>query len=328
VIRCLYRDPDGHVKSDMSLVDIPALLHVVGGLVWVDIQAEPVEVSEPILRDIFHFHPLAIDDALRWSHVPRVDDWQEYLYLALHSVIYANQDGPHIDTPELDVFLGQNYLVTHQDLSVPAVEQVWARCQRDERFVKNGPDRLLYEVAEALVAGFMPVIEQMDDGIDRIENEIFEHPAPGTLEFLFDLKRAMIYLRRAIGPQREVFNRLARDEYDVIAPKNRVYFRDVYDHLVRLHDTSESLRDLVAGAVDTYLSVINNRLSDVMKTLTVITTMFMPISFLAGFFGMNFFQPSVPLHIWTSWTSLAATLALMALVPVAMYLWVRKRGWM
>jgi magnesium transporter len=328
MIRVLYCDPEGQLQTDVPLENVPALLQTAGGLVWVDILAEPPSVSEPLLRDIFRFHPLAIDDALRWSHVPRVDDWKEYLYLVLHAVVFQDQDGPHVETPELDVFLGKNYLVTHQDRPVPAVEAVWTRFGRDERLLKNGPDRLLYELADSLVTDYMPVIEQMDDAIDHIENEIFDRPTSSTLEFLFDLKRAVIYLRRALAPQREVFNRLARDEFEVITPKNRVYFRDVYDHLVRLHETSESLRDLVAGAVDTYLSVVNNRLSDVMKTLTIITTLFMPISFVASFFGMNFFQPTAPLHLWTGITSLLVTLAIMTLVPVSMYLWVRRRGWM
>jgi magnesium transporter len=138
----------------------------------------------------------------------------------------------------------------------------------------------------------------------------------------------VLHLRRVIGPMREVMNKLARDDFKMIDARDRVYFRDVYDHLVRLYDISESLRDLVGGALDTYLSVINNRMNDIMKTLTLITTIFMPISFLAGFFGMNFFQPVAQLQGWTDIPAFLITLVIFIITPVAMFFWMRKRGWM
>ena len=328
MIRALHRARDGTLRVDLQPDEFLTALQDPDELLWVDFQAEPNETCEPILRDTFRFHPLAIDDALQEAHVPRVDDWQEYLYLVLHAVVFEQRDGPHIDTLELDVFQGPNYVVTHHDVPIPAIDQVWARCQRDERLVRAGADHLFYELADHLVARYMPVTEALDDAIDELEIEIFDRPTPDTLENLFLLRQAIIYLRRIIAPQREVFNKLARDNYAVISAQERVYFRDVYDHLVRLHDTSEGLRDLVSGAVDTYLSIVNNRLSDVMKTLTIITTLFMPASFLAGFFGMNFFTPSDPMEAATSQPMLLATLAIMALVPAAMLWYLHRRGWM
>jgi len=137
----------------------------------------------------------------------------------------------------------------------------------------------------------------------------------------------LLSMRRFLLPQREVLNKLARDDYKVIDPKDRVFFRDIYDHLVRLHDLNESLRDLVGGAMDTYLSVINNRLNDVMKTLTLITTLFMPISFITGFFGMNFFEPVAGLVGWTSRQTFTVTLGIMLGLPIIMYSWMRRRTW-
>ena len=187
---------------------------------------------------------------------------------------------------------GRQYIVTHHDETIPALEKVWLAAQRDDRHVKNGADHLLYKLVDEVVASYMPVVEEMDEAIDDTEDQIFVTATPHILERLFQFKRATITLRRIISPQREVLNRLARDDYKVIDAKDRIYFRDVYDHLVRLYDITESIRDLVGGALDTYLSVINNRMNDIMKTLTLITTLFMPISFVAGFFGMNFFQPT------------------------------------
>jgi magnesium transporter len=173
----------------------------------------------------------------------------------------------------------------------------------------------------------MPLVEQIDKDIDVLEDQIFEKPDPKTLERLFALKRALLVMRRVLTPQREVLNKLARDDYRVIDPEDRVFFRDVYDHLVRLHDLNESMRDLVGGVLDMYLSVINNRLNEVMKTLTVITSVFMPISFIAGFFGMNFFLPAGGLLNWTGNPAFYITLALIILLPLSMFIWMRKRTW-
>jgi len=186
---------------------------------------------------------------------------------------------------------------------------------------------LAYRMADEMVAGYMPVFEQIDDAIDEIEDKVLNEPMKtATLERLLSIKRALLNLRRIITPLREVLNKLARDDYEVVDTKGRVYFRDVYDHLVRLHDINESMRDLVSGVLDIYLSVINNRLNDVMKTLTTITTLFMPISFIASFFGMNFFQPVAPeLAPWTNNPAFLLMMALMLLLPFGMYWWVRRR---
>ncbi len=170
--------------------------------------------------------------------------------------------------------------------------------------------------------------EEIDDEINLIEDHLFNDPEASLLEQIFSLKRDLLHLRRIIAPQREMVNKLARGDYAVIEPDARVYFRDVYDHFVRLYDIIENLRDLVAGALEIYLSVVSNRMNSVMKTLTVITTLFMPISFLAGFFGMNFFQPVIRLEAWTGWPAFVAALMVIILFPVLMLWWIRKNKWL
>lgn len=331
MIRSLYRNRNGKIRTDLRPDEYAAALKDPHGLLWVDFDGTPPEEDAPILLDSFGFHPLAVDDALQESHVPKVDDWGEYLYVALHAIVFNGQaqGGDCVDTQELDVFLGKHYIVTHHDEPIAAVGRLWTSWQRDERHLKGGADHLLYELADGIVADYMTAVDEMDDVIDRIEDEVFDRPTPDTLARIFQLKRAVLHLRRIISPQREVLNKLARDDYPVIDAKDRVYFRDVYDHLVRLYDINESLRDLVGGALDTYLSVINNRMNDIMKTLTVITTLFMPISFAAGFFGMNFFQPvEEPLKVWSSSPVFVLAVLVMLATPVGMYLWVRRKGWM
>jgi magnesium transporter len=328
MIRSLYRAPDGRLDTDLPPEAFSTALQTPGGLLWVDLEGEPPEVCEPILRDVFGFHPLAIDDALQETHVPKVDDWGEYLCIVLHAVTFEDGGQAALDTLELDAFLGKNYVVTHQARSIAAVDRVWSACQRDERRLQRGAAHLLYELADELVADYMPAVERFDEIIDQIEDQVFTSPGSGTLQQMFGLKRALLHLRRIITPQREVLNKLARGDFEVIEARDRVYFRDVYDHLVRLYDLVESLRDLLGGALETYLSVINNRMNEVVKTLTLITTLFMPLSFVAGFFGMNFFQAAAPLDIWTGKTAFVLTLVILLLTPVGMYLWMRRRAWM
>jgi magnesium transporter len=327
MLRSLYFTQDGKIKTDLDQIDVAFALQDQTGLLWVDFEAVPDTETEPVLRKTFGFHPLAIDDALNESHVPKLDDWGHYLYIVLHTVVFDQKD-EDVDTLELDIFVGKNYMVTHHDQPIEAVSRVWAAIQRDDRFLKNGADHLLYRLMDEIVTSFMPVVEQLDLSLDQIEDEIFGKPTTGTLEKLFSIKRSVLYLRRILAPQREVLNKLARDEFEVIDEHDRIFFRDVYDHLVRMYDITESVRELVSGALDSYLSVVNNRLNDVMKTLTIITTLFMPISFIASFFGMNFFQPTIPLGVWTRWPAFLITLLIIVLTPLSMFLWMRRRRWM
>jgi magnesium transporter len=325
MIRSLYRAQEGDIRTGLKLDELGTVLQDARGLLWLDFVAEQPDVCEPILRETFGFHPLAIEDALHQTHVPKVDDWTEYLYMVLHAVVF---DDSKLDSLELDVFLGPNYIVTYSEQPISAVDRVWEVCQRDERYLARGADHLLYQLVDEIVAESMSAVDDMDEAIGRIEDEIFERPTSETLGQIFTLKRAALRMRRTLVPQREVLNKLARDEYPVIDARDRAYFRDVYDHLVRLYDINESLRDLVTGALDIYLSVVNNRMNEAMKMLAIVTTLFMPISFLAGFFGMNFFRPVAPLDGWTSTLALVLALVVMLLVPLGMYLWIRRRGWM
>lgn len=327
MIRSLYYSQDTGLRTDLKVAEFAHILKIKEGFLWADFEATPPETDEPILREIFGFHPLAVDDALQESHIPKLDDWSSYLYIVLHAVVYDHEKEEHVDTLELDIFLGENYIVTHHDQNISGIDRVWGNCSQDDRFWKNGPDYLFYRIADEVVASYMPVVEALDDEIDRAEDQVFVKPNEQMLGRIFSLKRAVLHLRRVIGPQREVLNKLARDDYKVIDAPVKVYFRDVYDHLVRLYDLAESIRDLVSGALDTYLSVINNRMNDIMKTLTIITTLFMPISFITGFFGMNFFQPVAPLQTWTGMTAFMITIAIFVSIPVGMVFWIRSKGW-
>jgi len=326
--RAIYYKGNGDLLTEITPDDYTAALQDEGGVLWVDFTGEAPESSEQILLQTFKFHPLAVDDALYETHVPKVDDWEQYLYIAMHAISFTSGE-EDIDAIELDIFLGHNYIVTHHDLPIQALNRVWDECRKDVRHFKRGADHVLYVLTDELIVDYMQVVESLDDEIEIVEDEVIGRPSAEMVQRIFILKRATLHLRRVLSPLREVLNKLARDDYAVIDAKDRVYFRDVYDHLVRLHDISESLRDLVGGVLDTYLSVINNRMNEIMKTLTLITTIFMPISFVVGFYGMNFFQPTYQALL--PWTGRFAFIMMMIVViatPIGMVFWMRRRKWM
>ena len=327
MIRSIFFSPGKPTRKDIPPNEFPRLIRDRRGLLWVDFISEPPETTLPILQS-FNFHHLAIDDALQETHAPKIDDWGEYLYIVLNYMHLVKATDPwDTEIDELDIFLGRNYVITHHDNPVVSIDETWNMCQRDPRYAKDGPDHLLYKIIDATVMNYMPIIEKIDEEIDWIEDQVFDRPSSQTLARLFTLKRVLLAMRRILLPQREVLNKMARDDYQVIDQKDRVFYRDIYDHLVRLHDVNESLRDLVGGAMDTYLSVINNRMNEVMKTLTIITTLFMPLTFVTGFFGMNFFAANPPYEGWTLPTVFYGTLGLMLLTPVFMFFWMRRRTW-
>lgn len=327
MIRTMYYSPGKPIRKDIHPSEFAKLIRDRRSLLWVDFVNEPDENSLPILQG-FGFHPLSIEDALQQIHSPKLDDWGNYLYIVMNYInVQENGNLWESEVDELDIFLGPNYIVTHHEFPISAVEETWASCDRDIRNVQDGADHLLYKIMDFLVAGYMPTVERIDSAIDELEDHIFDKPSPRTLERLFALKRVLLSMRRILLPQREVLNKLARDDYRVIDPRDRIFFRDIYDHLVRLHDLNENLRDLVGGALDTYLSVVNNRMNDIMKTLTIITTFFMPITFITGFFGMNFFEPVAGLTSWTDRLVFSITMAILLTFPIGMYLWMRRRTW-
>ena len=328
-IRVVHRSAAGVLNLDWPMDRIAEAVADPGATLWVDIEQPERDLAavERLLSEVFRFHPLAIEDALNETHVPKLDDWGGYLYLVFHTLDFDPEtDGLRLH--ELDLFLGENYLVSCHSEPMKPVESLRRQIERDPQRCARGPDHLLYHILDMGTDDYLTAIEHLDEAIDAAQEEVFDSPSPETLQQIFRIKRAAVKVHRVIAPQREVVNRLARDAYAQIDAQDRVYFRDVYDHLVRLHDISETLRDLISGALDTYLSAISNRTNEIMKTLTLVTVMFLPMSFLAGFFGMNFFGENLVLpfrlpRLTLFWMSLAAMVAM----PVGLWIWARKRGW-
>lgn len=331
MIRLLYKPAQGSVTNP-DLTDLAAILAQGQGVLWLDFTKESLTVGEPILQDLFKFHRLAIDDALTENHVPRVDDWQSYLYLVLRAFCYTTYDltssEEQLQLPELDIFVGHHYLVTYHEQPLTAVDRVWELCQRDERLLSNGADHILYRLIDEIINDAIAIVDQFQYTLNEIEDRIFTEPNPQIAESIFRLKRNILFLRRIISPQRDLLNKLARDNYAVIDPRDRIFFRDSYDHFMHLYEQLDVLHDLASGALETYLSVLNNNMNSVMKTLAVFTTLFLPLTFITGFFGMNFFTTTIQTDLWSGWFSFDLAIASMLLLPVAMLYWMHRRNWL
>ncbi len=330
--RVIYRDGAGVIHLDWPAESIELAINDPNGTVWIDVEdldsAHNPDV-EAMFRDLFRFHPLAIEDALKDVHVPRIDDWGNYLYLVVDTLDF-HPETDELQLHELDLFIGANFLLTYHHEAIGVLERHRRLIEREpgER-LKLGPSHLLYHILDDVVTEFLPAIEHLDDAINDAQDEVFDHATPNTLRQIFHIKSCAMRLYRIVNPMREVLNRLARDPYPQIRPEHRVYFRDVYDHLVRVHDIIESLRDLIGGALDTYLSIVSNRTNDIMKVLTLLNVMFLPMTFLAGFFGMNFFGETLMFTspILPKTALFWLTMTMMLSTPVGMWAMARRRGW-
>jgi magnesium transporter len=331
LMRTIYRDGTGELHTELPVGRLEEAIADTKGLFWVDIQGSDGPENAIVdhwLRDLFHFHPLAVEDALQDTHLPKIDDWGDYLYLVFQVLYIEPGTDESVSVAELDIFLGANYLLTYHTQPLEIIEQERTSLLKDPRDrLRHGSDHLLYRILERAVDRALVVIEELDDSVDVIQDLVIKNPTPKALQRIFKIKRSAIRLHKSLAPQREVLNRLARDSYKPVTPDNRIYFRDLYDHTVRIHDISEGLRDLVAGTLDTYLSVMSNRTNQIMKTLTIVTVMFLPMSFLTSFFGMNFFgetlsfQSHLPKQLLFS---VSCFIMLMSPVFIAVYAYRRK----
>lgn len=324
MIRTILFPANGNFEHNISHEQILDALKHPDDLLWVSLE-NPDNAEFDILRDVFHFHPLAIEDCTNVGYQPpKVDDFGTYLFLIVHA-IHPNGDLTNLDTHELNLFLGPNYLVTvFKGDELRPIETVFQRMERDERLHINGADFLCHAILDALVDEYMPVIDQMEEDIEWLEDKVLARPDPLTLERIITLKHSIMTLRRIVSPMREVINRLSRDDFPMIDRQSRIYFRDIYDHLVRIQDLSDSIRDIVSGTMDIYLNSTSLRLNEVMKYLTIVSTIFLPLSFLAGVYGMNFVL-NVPPFTWSY--GIVYFWGICLLVGGGMLYFFKRRGW-
>ena len=318
--RILVRHGDGRVDTGADLNALAQALGDAKVLVWVDAEGEPPEALEALARQ-FDLHPVTVEDFIHRNQRPKIEEFDQYVFLVIHALRAIRDD--ELETDELHVALKQNWLLTVHDRPLEAVKRVYDRCLADPRSLQHGASFLLYLLSDAVVDRCFPVLDDLGDEIDALEDAVVTAPARARMHRIFQVKRVVVQLRKVVSPQREVYNALSRRDYPYIDPQTAVYFRDVHDHLVRAFEVIDSYRDLVANTLDAYLAATSNRLGQVMKQLTIIATIFMPLSFLTGFFGMNF--TGIPFS--QSWL-LGLVLAMMVGLPVVMLALFVRRGWL
>lgn len=316
-----YRfDAQGGVTA-LSKEEILRLPKRPAEFVWIDVQGTQEHDLEVLWR-VFQFHPLAIEDCLAVQHHPKIDEYEDHAFLIFREIDFQLSKGK-VRTAKLACFLGESFLVTFHRNKLKSVDSVRERCLKDERFGQRGPDSLLHAILDKMVDLYFPELEEFEKAIDAAQDDVLRKPTQAVLQRILDLKRNILHLRRFAGPQREVLNRLARGDSRYIRPANAIYFRDIFDHTFRISDAIDAHRDVLTGVMETYLSMVSNKLNEVMKVLTLITTIIMPISFIASVYGMNF--KNMPEIEWQYGYFFA--LVLMAGVAVGMWLWFRRKGW-
>jgi len=327
MIRILSWDQEGNLTTNTPLSALDDLLASPNSLFWVDVYNSPYDEIHPILQDIFKFHPLAIEDALEETHVPKINDWGTYVYLVTHTLLEKTAPGEQFVLQEVDLFIGPNYLLSYHQTDCPTIELVWEHAQKLPRYFDGGSVHLLYLLFDETANSFFKLTDQIVLQLSEIEDELFDNPDKSILPIVFSLKRDILQLRQSISFQRDVINKLTRGDFPLVPKQAAFYFRDVYDHFIRLFEIVESLQDLTINTLEIFLSVVNNRMNSIMKTLTIITTLFMPVSFLTGFFGMNFFKPIMDFGEWTGQLVFLIVLVAVLLFPLAMLVYFIRKGW-
>jgi magnesium transporter len=290
---------------------------------WVDLAA-PTPEEGRVLSDVFHFHELAVEDAMSAIHHPKMESYDRYLYLILHGIDFgASAEG--FATHDIDFFLGPNYLVTVHDGTSRSIEQHYHVCLRNAHAIGEGPAALLHRIVDAMVDHYRPEVERIEACVDELETRVFEQPDENPIRELIQVKKDLASLRRVTLPQRDAISRLARREFQQIPEAVSWRMRDVYDNLVRLSEEATALHDRVASLIDAFLSAQSNRLSQVMKLMTVIATIFMPLTVLSGMFGMNVELPHMPGPPWMEFWWITGFMAVIALAMLYMF---RRRRWL
>jgi magnesium transporter len=327
----LYKKDKG-LEQVASRADMFAALSQKESLLWVDLE-DPTEFESETLVEIFNFHPLAVEDCLSDVSQPKIDDYDEYLFIVMHAMIMAppsvGEDGEQVveelSVVELDIFFGRNYVVTFHKTPLKTMQQVREAIQKKpDRYLGYGSDLLVHAILDRLVDNYQPLLDSYEREIDHAEDEIFNNPPAGFLSALMQLKQNVYALRRTMAPQRDLMYTLSRSANTFIKTKHLMYFRDVYDHLFRTYGIVEGFNENIANILQVYFSYASYKLNDIVKHLTVLATLTMPALIIASLYGMNFrYMPELA---WPFGYPFAIGVIVMS--SVLMLAWMKLKKWL
>lgn len=308
--RTIYRSKSGTDVIDCHPREVSQLLEE-GGALWVDIDST-VRSQHALLEKVFHFHPLSIEDTLNPASRVKLEEYEGYLFIIIRGIAFAaDTDDPYdLETKDLYCFLGKNYLVTVHAGPMPSVAGVADVLRRSPDLLTNGVERTLHLILDSTIDEFFPILEQIDAFIDGLEQRVFVDFDEDALRDLFKVKRLVLSLRRYLAPSREVLNILTNRPSTLLTPEVQLYFRDIYDHVLRINDSLDTYRELLSSTMDSYLTQVSNRLGSTTKALSVVATMSLPFVVVSGMWGMNFTR--IPLSGWPHgfWLLLVVQLSL------------------
>ena len=312
----LQEEEAGSIEECFSFKDKPTVS-------WINIDGlHQIEIIEKMGRH-FNLHSLVLEDIVNTGQRPKMEDFEDYIFIVLKMLYYDQKGG--IKTEQVSLILGPNFVISFQEQEGDVFNPIRERIRKAKgRIRKMGADYLAYSLMDIIVDNYFIILERLGEEIESMEEELLANPTTETLQKIHRLKREMILLRKSIWPLRELVSGLERTESPLIQESTDVYLRDVYDHTIQVIDTVETFRDMISGMLDIYLSSISNKMNEVMKVLTIIATIFIPLTFLAGVYGMNFrYMPELEWH-----GGYFVVLLVMAAVGMSMVIYFRKKRWL
>jgi len=324
-VRAFRYDADRCEERAVLPAEIPSLAPPEGGVLWVDVTG----LSDPsvvrAIGDRFGFHPLAQEDVLNLPQRPKVEWYGDHLLVVLREVRYPEP------AEQVSFFLGDRVVISFQERKGDSFDPVRDRLRQGKgRIRSEGADFLLYSLCDAVLDAFFPTLEKLGDAVEEMEEKVLVAPVPATFLAIRGLKRELLSVRHAVWPARDALNLLLIEEHALIRPGTKVFFRDCYDHTIQLMDMVETFREMASGLVDEYMSAVSNRMNEIMKVLTVMATIFIPLTFIAGVYGMNFDTKASPWNMpELAWAyGYPAVLLLMAAVAGGMLVYFRRKKWL
>ena len=290
---------------------------------WINIDGlHDLELIQRVGTD-FDLHPLTLEDVVSTGQRAKHEEYDEYIFLVLRMLRLEGED-IQVSSEQVSLILGDGYVLSFQEAHGDVWDPVRERIRTGTRIRKKGPDYLAYALMDAVVDQYFSILERFAEVVEELETEVLDDPSADTMRRIHGLKHEMLVVRRAVWPLRELSNALARSESSLVQEETQVFLRDVYDHTVQVIDTAETLRDVVSGLMDLYMSSVSNRMNEIMKVLTIMASIFIPLTFLAGIYGMNFeFMPELSIR-W----AYPALLVVMAAIGGGLLLFFKKRGWL
>ena len=321
-LKAYYLNSEGELQRDVAEKDVRTAFESKQGLLWVDI-TETSENDGKFLEENFAFHHLAVEDCVSSeTHPPKIDDFDNYLFITVHGINHM-VESDLVETAELAIFLGSHFVVSSHHFPLYSVDTVKRRVEDDGRPMRHGADFLAHAIIDVLIDNVLPTIDRMGDITEEIEEEAIRNPQQSTLESIMKLKSSALRVHRVMAPQREVLNRLSRGEFPLIQEGTQIFYRDIYDHLMRIEELNQTTRDRADNALATYMSSVANRQNDTMKVLSVVATIFMPLTLVVGIYGMNFeYMPELQVP-WAYF----AVLGFIGIAIVGALWWFWARNW-